>query len=75
MIIIAFAIALIIRRKSLFEEQVDRIVESTGQKEDRASISQTIKIQEDSVLIGKRVSDIFLPKFVEHMIFQKDLSV
>ena len=64
-IIIAFAIALIIRRKSLFEEQVDRIVESTGQKEEGVSISQTIKIQEDSVLIGKRVSDIFLPKFVD----------
>ena len=64
-IILAFITALILRRKSLFEEQVDRIVERSGQKEDKASVSRTIKVQENSVLIGKRVSDIFLPKFVD----------
>ncbi|MBP3581151.1 MAG: chloride channel protein, partial [Clostridia bacterium] len=64
-IILAFVVALIIRRKSLFEEQVDRIVENLGQKEEGVSISKTLKIGENSVLIGKRVSDIFLPKFVD----------
>lgn len=64
-IIISFVTALILRRKSLYEEQVDRIVENSGHKEDGTSISQTLKVQENSVLIGKRVSDVFLPKFVD----------
>ena len=64
-IILAVVTALVLRRKSLYEEQVDRIVESSGQKENRISISKTLKIQKNSVLIGKRVSDVFLPKFVD----------
>ena len=64
-IILAFVVALIIRRKSLFEEQVDRIIKSSGQKEEGVSVSKTLKIGKNSVLIGKRISDVFLPKFVD----------
>ena len=51
--------------QSLYEEQVDRLVKMSGFDENCKSTFKTIKLTENSVLIGKRVGDIFLPQAID----------
>ncbi len=60
----AYSVALVLRPKSLYEEQVDRLVKNTGYDENEPAKTKHIEVTEKSVLIGKRVSDIFLPQSV-----------
>jgi len=64
-IIISFMVCLVLRRKSLYEEQVDRLVLNSGFSEDETSLSKAFTISENSILIDKRVSDVFLPQTVD----------
>ena len=63
-IVAAYTIALVLRPKSLYEEQVDRLVKNTGYNESEPAKTKHIEVTEKSVLINKRVSDIFLPQSV-----------
>jgi len=63
-IVSAYAIALVLRPKSLYEEQVDRLVKNTGYDENEPAKTKRIEVTDKSVLVNKRVSDIFLPQSV-----------
>ena len=71
-IIIAFVVALALRRKSLYEEQVERLVANSGFKENGKAISKKLKVQPNSVLIGKRVSDIFFAQSLDISYIKRD---
>lgn len=64
-IIVAFVVSLVFRRKSLYEEQVERLVEKSGFNENRKAITKTVKLKPNSILINKRVSDVFLPQSMD----------
>jgi len=64
-IIVAFVVALICRRKSLYEEQVERLTKNDGYLEEDNAVTKTVLLRPNSVIIGKRVGDIFLPRSVD----------
>lgn len=64
-IVVSYCTSLIFKQKSLYEEQVERLIKNNGFNENEPAITKHIEVTEQSVLINKRVSDVFLPQSVD----------